>query len=113
MTYSPLLISTLNDIAYQFATLMHKSIVEVLSQPRYSNTGAAADSVKVNVIEGDAETSPAIRVTFADHLIMLNQRKIEWTRLPNMEKMIEWAKTKKSTQQEAEKLAYAVAWDKR
>lgn len=111
--YSPRLVSVLNDIANEHAPIIKKAIVDVLSQPRYSNTGAGASSVEVTVVPGDASRSPDINIKFADHLIMLNKSKMQWTRLPNIEKLIEWASTKKDTREQAEKLAFAVAWDKR
>jgi hypothetical protein len=111
--YSPRLISTLNEIAHQHAPLIKKAIVDVLSQPRYTNTGAAVASVEVTVIEGDETKSPDINITFADHLIMLNKSKMQWTRLPNLEKLIEWTSTKTDTREKAEKFAFAIAWDKR
>jgi hypothetical protein len=111
--YSARLVSVLNEIAHRYAGLTHKSIVDVLSQPRYSNTGAGVRSVKVDVVSGNDAKSPALHITFDDHLIVLNKGKIEWTRLPDIEKLTEWAKTKKSSDKEAEQLAWAVAWDKK
>ena len=111
--YSPRLVITLNEIAQRFAQLIHKSIVEVLSQPRYSNTGAGVDSIKVEIIAGNSTQSPSLNITFDDHLIMLNKSKIEWTRLPDMKNLMAWAETKTSTLKEAKRLAWAVAWDKK
>lgn len=111
--YSPRLVDTLNGIAQQFAPIMQRSIVDVLSQPRYKNTGMGVDSVTVEVVAGDDQKSPALQVKFADHLVFLNSRKIEWTRLPDIAQLTTWAETKTSGREAAERLAWAVAWDKR
>jgi hypothetical protein len=111
--YSPRLVNVLNAIAYRFQGLMEQSIKDVLTQDRYKNTGAGAASVVVDVIEGNESKAPALKITFDDHLIFLNQKRIQWTRLPEMKNLITWAETKKSTREEAERLAWAVAWDKK
>lgn len=111
--YSPRLVITLNDIANRFAPIMQRSIVAVLSQPRYKNTGAGVASVTVEVDAGDANKAPALQIQFEDHLIFLNQRRIEWTRLPDMKEMIAWAETKEPDPKKAKRLAFAVAWDKK
>jgi hypothetical protein len=111
--YSPRLVTTLNNIASDYQPLMHRAIVDVLSQAKFANTGFSAESVKVEVVAGDESKAPALMITFADYLIILNQRKVEWTKLPNIGNLLEWADTKRSTRVEAEKLAFAVAWDKR
>jgi len=111
--YSARLVDTLNEIAQRYQPLMLKSVQEVLSQSRYRNTGAGVASVTVDVEAGDVNKAPAIRISFEDHLIFLNQRKIEWTRLPNMKNLVAWAETKKSNEAEAKQLAWATAWDKK
>lgn len=111
--YSPNTVTRLNEIAHEYRDLIHQSIHDVLSQPRYKNTGAGAASLTVDVIEGDSDKSPSIKITFADHLIFLEKRKIQWTKLPEMKKMIDWAETKRSDKAEAKKLAWATAWNKR
>jgi hypothetical protein len=111
--YSARLVITLDEIAQRFAPVMQRSIVDVLSQPRYTNTGAGVGSVTVEVIPGDESKSPALKVLFADHLVFLNQRRIEWSRLPDIAALTTWAETKTSNREAAERLAWAVAWDKR
>jgi len=111
--YSPRLVQSLNQVAYKHQPLFRKAIVDVLSQPRYTNTGIAAGSVEVEVVEGNASTSPQLNITFADHLIMLNKTKMQWTRLPNIGKLLEWAETKKDDPKQAKRLAWAVAWNQR
>lgn len=111
--YSDRLVIVLNEIAHEFAPQMHRSIVDVLSQPRYTNTGLGVASVKVEVVAGNELTAPSLAISFDDHLIMLNKSKMEWTRLPNIERLVAWAKTKQPDEKKAEKLAWAVAYDKR
>lgn len=111
--YSPRLVNVLNDIANQHAGIFERSVKDVLSQPRYTNTGAGVDSVRVEVIPGNATSSPQINITFDDHLIMLNKSKMQWTRLPNIDKLLDWAHTKKADPDEAKQLAWATAWQQR
>lgn len=111
--YSQNTVIKLNDIAQRYKGLIHRSIHEVLSQDRYKNTGAGAASLTVDVVDGDASKSPQIQISFDDHLIFLDKRKMMWTKLPNMGKLLEWAETVKPDKKQAERLAWAVAWDKK
>jgi hypothetical protein len=111
--YSPITVSKLNDIAHRHKDIIQRAIVETLRQPRYVNTGAGAASVTVDVTDGDANKSPVITIEFDDHIKFLDKRKLQWTELPNMKKLLEWAATKESDPTKAKKLAFATAWDKK
>lgn len=111
--YSENMVRALNEIAHRYGDIMGRSIQEVLNDPKYRNTGAGASSVKINVVDGDLNTSPRVEITFDDHLIVLNKRRVEWTRLPNMKGLLAWAETKTPSEKEATQLAWAVAWDKK
>lgn len=101
----------LNDIAHLYKDLAHQSINAVLRD--IGNTGAGAASLTVDVIEGNATRAPQIVIHFDDHLIYLDRRKMQWTKLPEMKKLLEWARTVKPTEREADRLAWATAWDKK
>ena len=109
--YTPLQVQRFNEIAHRYKAIAHRSITEVLNQ--YRNTGAGVASVRVEVVEGTSTKSPDINIEFDDHLIVLNKRKVEWTKLPAMKDLVAWAETKKANPQEAKQLAWAVAWDKK
>lgn len=109
--YSQITIAKLNDIAQRYRGIIQQSIQNVLSQ--YKNTGAGLASVTVDVVEGDASQAPQINIQFDDHVLILDKRKVQWTKLPDMKAMIEWAETKTTTRDQAERLAWAVAWDKK
>lgn len=111
--YSPRLVDALNAIAYRYKDIIHRAIVDVLRQPRYANTGAGAASVTVDVEGGDANKAPIIHIKFDDYINFLDKRKMQWTKLPDMKKMLEWAATKEQDPAKVKKLAFAVAWDKR
>lgn len=111
--YSENTVMKMNDIAQRYKDVIHQSIHAVLNEDRYKNTGAGAASLVVEVIDGDRNKAPQIKITFDDHLIFLDKRKMQWTKLPNMKRLLEWAETIKPTQKEAERLAWAVGWDKR
>lgn len=111
--YSENTVIKLNDIAQRYRDVIHQAIHDVLSQDRYKNTGAGAASLVVDVEDGDSNKAPVIRISFDDHLIFLDKRKMQWTKLPNMKKLLEWAETVKPDKKEAARLAWAVAWDKK
>lgn len=109
--YSPRLVSKLNEIAHQYKDLVSRSLHAVLQQ--YSNTGAGLASLTVDVVDGNENRPPQIKINFDDHLIFLNQKKPQWTKLPEVDKLITWAKTKGNDDKQARKLAWAIAWDKK
>lgn len=111
--YSENTVIKLNDIAQRYRDVIHQAIHAVLSQDLYKNTGAGAASLVVEVIDGDSNKAPQILISFDDHLIFLDKRKMQWTKLPNMSKLMEWAETVKPDKKEAHRLAWAVAWDKK
>jgi len=111
--YSQRLINILNDIAHRHGAIIKKAIQDVLRGPKYANTGAGVESVTVEVVEGDASKSPNILITFDDHIKLLDKRKMQWTKLPDMKELLQWAATKRDDPKKAEKLAWAVAWDKK
>lgn len=111
--YSEALVIKLNTIAQQYRDVIHRALHDILSQPRYRNTGAGLASLIVDVIDGDSNKSPQIVIHFDDHLLYMDKRRVEWTKLPEIKKLLAWAETKKSDPTEAKKLAWAVAWDKK
>lgn len=108
MSYSPNLQIKLLDIAYEYRAKIENSIRSVISQPKYINTGAGLASLVVEVIEVNGK-DPIIQVTIDDHIFRLESRALQWTKLPNMTKMLEWASHKESDPKQARKLAWAVA----
>lgn len=111
MIYSPAIVTRLNAVAHKNKDLIYKSVHEVLV--KIENTGKGAQSLQVDVVDGDENKSPQIHISFDDHLIFINKRKLQWTKLPEIKKLMEWAVTKTSNETQAKKLAWAVAWDKR
>jgi hypothetical protein len=113
MAYSENTVNKLNEIAHRYRDLVHKAIHDVLSQPPYKNTGAGAASLTVDVIDGDQNKAPQIVIHFDDHLLFLDKRRMQWTKLPEMKELIAWAETKRTNKEEAAQLAWATAWDKK
>ncbi|HEY3403900.1 MAG TPA: hypothetical protein VGK59_10965 [Ohtaekwangia sp.] len=110
--YSERLVNTLNEIANRYQGIIYDAVYDVISKKPYKNTGAGAESLRIEITSGDANTAPVVNILFDDHLIYLNNRKLEWTKLPNMEGLIAWAKTKEPDEKRAKRLAFAVGWDK-
>lgn len=111
--YSENLVIKLNEIAQEYRAKMESAIKVVLSQSRYTNTGKGLRSLSVKVTPGTRESSPSIVVNVDDYIVLLNKSKMQWTKLPNTGNLIAWAKTKKSTETEIKKLAFAVAYVKK
>jgi hypothetical protein len=110
--YSDHTVTKLNAIANSYRSEIFGSITDVLSSIK--NTGAGVGDVKVEVVPGSNDNSPQIQVYLDDYLIILDGKtKPQWTKLPQVKKLIEWARTKKSTDAEAKKLAWAVAWNQK
>jgi hypothetical protein len=111
--YSYNLVKALNAIAQEYRGKLEENIKSVLSEARYRNTGGGVDSVNVEVRPGDSNNSPALVIKIADHVLILNKSKMEWTNLPRVNELLKWARSRKSNEKEAKKLAWAVAWDKK
>lgn len=108
--YSPRLVDALNALARLYGEKIKHAVTEVLSQPRYTNTGVGVQSVAVTIIDGDTSKSPVIQIVFDDHVKLMDKRKMQWTQLPDMKKMLEWAATKESDPKAIKYLAWATAW---
>lgn len=113
MSYSPNLVIKLNTIAHQYRDLIDRSLHQVLSDPKYRNTGASLAEVNVSVVDGDESKAPQVIVHLPDSLVILDKRKVQWTKLPPVKELLAWAQTKESNPVRAKKLAWAVAWDKK
>lgn len=111
--YSDNLVRVLNSIAQAYRGKLEDNIKAVLNEGRYRNTGRGADSVTVAVVPGDSSKSPALVITMEDHVLILDKSKLQWTKLPLVNELLSWARTRKSNEKEAKQLAWAVAWDKK
>lgn len=92
--YSPRLVEKLNAIAHEYRDKIVREITTVLSQPKYMNTGAGLESLRVEVIPGTQSKSPDIIITMDDYVNIINKRKAEWTKMPPIEELEQWAQTR-------------------
>lgn len=113
MSYSPRTVDKLNGIADKYKDIIQRAIHDVLKQPKYYNTGKLAASVTVDVVDGDSTKAPVIRIELDEALLIIDKRKLQWTKLPNMKALLEWASTKESYPKKARQLAWATAMDKK
>lgn len=111
--YSANLVRVLNEIAAEYRGKLEAAIKTVLSQARYTNTGRGLGSVQVEMVPGNTTESPALVVKLDDYVLLLDRSKMQWTQLPNVKNLIEWAKTKRSTEKEWKKLAWTTAYHKK
>ena len=107
--YSDNLVIKLNTIAHQSADRIDRDLHAILSQPRYKNTGRGLASLHVEVIDGDRNNTPQIKITMDDHLILLDKRKMVWTKLPPIKPLMEWAETVEKNPKRAKALAWGTA----
>lgn len=113
MNYSDNLVKTLNNLANEYRGKLQDSVTKVLNEARYKNTGRGVSSVTVVVVPGTKEKSPSLVIKMDDHVLLLDRSKMQWTKLPDMNNLLEWAKTKKTDPLEIKKMAWAIAVDKR
>ncbi len=92
--YSPNLQARLNQIAHDYRDKINFALNQLLSQPRYKNTGAGLASLTVDVVDSSESKAPEIRISFADHLNLLDKRKMEWTGLPPVDDFMKWAESR-------------------
>ena len=110
-SYSPELVNDLNKLARDYAPRAEIAIKQEIA--KWSNTGAAVNSVKVEIVDGKSNQSPALKISFADHLLVFNTRHPEWVGQPNMYALTAWAQTKRSNPEEVKKLAFATAYNQK
>jgi hypothetical protein len=109
--YSPELVIVLNEIAQQKGKEFHSVLVNLLSKAPYRNTGEGANSVTVEITAGTESKSPEIKITFADHLLFMDKRKMQWVKLPLVSKLMAWAATKTADPKQQKRMAWAIAYD--
>ncbi len=110
--YSPRTTEKMNAIAMRYMEIILRAIQDVVKDAKYRNTGKSADSVRVEVVSGDQGKSPVIRIELDEALLIVDKRKLQWTKLPNMKALLEWAATKESDPKKAKQLAWRTAWSK-
>lgn len=91
MSYSNNLVLKLNSIAVEYAAKIETQIRAVLSKPGYTRTGAGVESLKVTVVPGNNTKAPAIEITVADYVTILDRRKVQWTSMPPADALGEWS----------------------
>lgn len=124
--YSENTIIRLNAIAHHYRGLILNALKEVLSQPRFVNTGAAVSGIRVEVVEGNASKSPELQIYIADYMLLLNKSRLQWTKLADVRKLMAWAQNKEFSTvpgysnpraidqlKAAKRVAYAIAVDKK
>jgi hypothetical protein len=112
MMYSPELVIVLNEIAQNKATEFQSVLVNLLSKPPYRNTGEGVNSVTIEITAGTASKAPEIKINFADHLLFMDKRKMQWVKLPLVSKLMTWAATKTDDPKQQKRMAWAIAYDR-
>lgn len=84
--------SKLDALAQQYATRLQRDVKQVFNQPGYRNSGELEGSVEVTVSKSTDKEAPVIVLTYADQGFYLGYKNPQWTKLPDIDKLKEWAK---------------------
>jgi hypothetical protein len=85
----------LNEFARVKGESLLRDAREELSKDKRYNSGELLNSLQLEVMEGTAEKPPVIIVKVAPQGSFLEMRKMEWTKMPPIEKLIDWASFKR------------------
>jgi len=80
----------LDALASAYAARLLANVRQVFGQPQYSNSGELEDSVKVVTTRATETESPVIILTYADQGFFLGYKNPQWTKLPDINELIEW-----------------------
>lgn len=89
--------TALNTLAQAKAEELLARAKKILDTPKYRASGELADSLEVNVTPGSASEPPVITLSFADQGQFLSMRNPSWGRVPEIEKLEKWVRTKGSS----------------
>jgi hypothetical protein len=120
----------LNKLAYDYADRLLLDVKGVLGLPGYRTTGELANSLAISVKEATDEEPPKIALTYADQGFYIGYKNPSWTKLPEIERLKDWVKSKSlalgdipgyeygtapalSVDQRATRIAWAIAKNKR
>jgi hypothetical protein len=117
----------LDQLAAQYGDTLLKDIREVLGQPQYRNKGELFESLRLSLSNATDSEPPVILLEYADQGFYLGYKSPKWVKLPNIEKLKEWAATKvfrtipgyeSGTSsipefKKRERVAWAIAWNQR
>lgn len=78
----------LNEVASRFGSRLLNDVQRVLE--KYSRSGKLLSSVELRIIKATDKQPPRIVITYDDHGFFIGHRQMQWTKLPDMEKLGEW-----------------------
>jgi len=87
--------SKLDDIAERFASKLESDVKTLFSKPEYRSTNELLDSVAVKVTKASDTEAPLVILTYADQGYFIGYKNPQWTKLPNVDKLLEWIRSKK------------------
>lgn len=80
----------LNALALEFGQQLLRDVQRVFE--KNSRTGELHDSPQLTITRSTDTTAPHIVITYADQGFFIGQKNPQWTKVPNMDKMLEWGK---------------------
>jgi hypothetical protein len=83
----------LNELAEKYAAILLSQAKDVLSRAEFRATGELVNSLKVEIVPCTDQKSPLIVLRYADQGYYIGYKSPQWTKVPNLDKMKEWAKT--------------------
>lgn len=113
----------LNDIAAEYGNRLLSQVKTVFE--KYSNSGALVQSLKLEIKKATATTAPVISLIYDEQGYFIGYKNPQWSKLPRIERLLEWAQTKTFTRvsgvkndsnlpefKRREKVVWAIAKDK-
>lgn len=113
----------LNEIAHRYGDRLMTQVKAVLE--KYQNTGALVQSLKLEIKPATDRSAPTISLIYEDQGYYIGYKNPQWTKQPNITKLLEWAQTKTFTTipgysatsnlpefKKRERVAWAIARDK-
>jgi hypothetical protein len=80
----------LNELAMKFGNQLLQDVRRAFE--KYSRSGALSASPELTITKASATEAPKIIVIYADQGFFIGQRNPQWTKVPNIDKLEEWAK---------------------
>jgi hypothetical protein len=80
----------LNDIANRYGKQLLQQVERAMS--RYRRSGHLMESLELTIIRATDRESPRIVIIYADQGYFIGQRSPQWSQLPDMKNLQEWAK---------------------
>jgi hypothetical protein len=81
----------LNQLADDYAQKLLANVKQVFEQPEYRSSDELLNSLSIQVTRATSDEPPRIILTYADQGFFIGYKNPQWTKLPIIEKLKQWA----------------------